>query len=162
MSDAGLGKPDAWVGLGYDFIRLAAGMGSMPSNWDDDTVNEKLASAQNMDWSIAPITWDEDGNASENLFLFRPTRNGFVPVNSESFANRVNTVRIRHDERIQMMMDEADTKKLKNLGFLCLSTADSKKLLSTRLGPLKPPREKSGLFSLKLHQPLLNNRRRPR
>ncbi|SIO35212.1 penicillin-binding protein activator [Halodesulfovibrio marinisediminis] len=116
MDDAGLGKPDAWVGLGYDFIRLAAGMGSMPTDWNDDTVNTGLASAQHMDWSIAPITWDAEGNASENLFLFRPSRNGFVPINPEAFGNRVNTVRVRHDERIQMMMDEADTKKAEELG----------------------------------------------
>jgi hypothetical protein len=117
MDDAGLGKPDAWVGLGYDFIRLAAGMGSMPADWDDDTVNEELASAQSMDWSIAPISWDADGLASENLFLFRPSRNGFVPINPESFANRLNAVRVRHDERIQMMKDEADTDKAKELGL---------------------------------------------
>lgn len=117
MDDAGLGKPDAWVGLGYDFIRLAAGMGSIPSDWDDDTVNAELASAQHMDWSIAPIAWDADGNASENLFLFRPSRNGFVPVNPETFGKRLATVRARHDERIQMMKDEVDTKKAEELGL---------------------------------------------
>ncbi|MFA9395965.1 MAG: penicillin-binding protein activator [Halodesulfovibrio sp.] len=148
MNDAGLGKPDAWVGLGYDFIRLAAGMGSMPSDWDDDTVNEKLASAQNMDWSIAPISWDEDGNASENLFLFRPSRNGFVPVNPEAFANRVNTVRVRHDERIQMMMDQADTKKAEELGVSVLEYRRQQEVAIDKARSIETAeRKKSGLFS---------------
>ncbi|MEZ0574539.1 penicillin-binding protein activator [Halodesulfovibrio aestuarii] len=148
MDDAGLGKPDAWVGLGYDFIRLAASMGSMPADWDDDTVNAELASAQHMDWSIAPITWDADGNATENLFLFRPSKNGFVPVNPESFSNRVNTVRIRHDERIQMMMDEADTKKAEELG---ISLEEYRRQQATAASSTRPittaEAEKYGLFS---------------
>ena len=146
MDDAGLGKPDAWVGLGYDFIRLTAGMGSMSSDWDDDSVNESLASAQNMDWSIAPMTWDADGKASENLFLFRPSRNGFVPVNPESFANRVNTVRVRHDERIQMMMDEADTKNAEKLG-ISLGEYQQQQTAERTSSIQTAEAEESGLFS---------------
>ena len=146
MDDAGLGKPDAWVGLGYDFIRLTAGMGSMSSDWDDDSVNESLASAQNMDWSIAPMTWDADGKASENLFLFRPSRNGFVPVNPESFSNRVNTVRVRHDERIQMMMDEADTKNAEKLG-MSLDEYQQQQTAERTASIQTAEAEESGLFS---------------
>lgn len=146
MDDAGLGKPDAWVGLGYDFIRLTAGMGSMSSDWDDDSVNESLASAQNMDWSIAPMTWDADGKASENLFLFRPSRNGFVPVNPESFSNRVNTVRVRHDERIQMIMDEADTKNAEKLG-MSLDEYQQQQTAERTASIQTAEAEESGLFS---------------
>ena len=144
MDDAGLGKPDAWVGLGYDFIRLAASMGALPSDWDDDTVNEELAAAQHMDWSIAPISWDDRGQASENMFLFRPSRNGFVPVNPEAFANRLNTARVRHDERIQMVKDEIDTKKAEELG---ITLEEYRQQNPTATQQVPADSGKSGLFS---------------
>ena len=145
MDDAGLGKPDAWVGLGYDFVRLAAGMGTMPADWDDDNVNTELTSVQHMDWSIAPIAWDDNGIASEDLFLFRPSRNGFVPVTNEAFANRVQNARVRHEQRIQMIKDEADTKKAEEMGITLEEYRQQTAQVAT--GDAEPSSPDTGLFS---------------
>lgn len=81
---AASGKADAdyWAGLGYDFARLAAGLG-VREGWTPDSVNAALQSA-NIDWSIAPIHWS-GGVGAQQMYLFQPAANGFAPVNEADF-----------------------------------------------------------------------------
>jgi len=72
----GLGRADYWVALGYDFTRFAARMGVLPAGFDAEDVNERLASAAAMDFSMAPISWNEEGVASQELYLFSPRSHG--------------------------------------------------------------------------------------
>ncbi|MDL2210060.1 penicillin-binding protein activator [Desulfovibrio sp. OttesenSCG-928-O18] len=76
---AGRGEPDFWAGLGYDFVRYASLL-DIPTGWTAGTVNAALAANTGMVWSMAPITWTNQGKASQNLFLFSPTGEGFAPA----------------------------------------------------------------------------------
>lgn len=102
MAESGLGQPDFWNALGYDFVRFASGLGNLPGGWDSRTVNERLASAPPMAWSLAPMSWTRQGKARQDLFLFQPSRKGLVPVNADELHKRMEQARIRHDERLEM------------------------------------------------------------
>jgi len=83
LSAAGKGNADFWAGLGYDFARVSARMGT-GAGWNAESVNSALASASSMNWSIAPISWN-NGMASQRMFLFSPKDSGFAPVNEAAF-----------------------------------------------------------------------------
>ena len=53
MAESGKGIPDFWEGIGYDFVRMASVM-NLQTPWTPAQVNRRLASAQNMEWSMAP------------------------------------------------------------------------------------------------------------
>ncbi|MDR2076978.1 MAG: penicillin-binding protein activator [Desulfovibrio sp.] len=71
-------QADFWVGLGYDFVRFAAGL-NLPENAAPGSVNAALSSAS-LEWTIAPIHWDASGRARQALFLFSPVEGGFALV----------------------------------------------------------------------------------
>ncbi len=71
-------EPDFWVALGYDFVRMAANMGDIPADWQAQLINQKLQSAQNISWSMAPLSWDATGRATQHLFVFKPTQTGYT------------------------------------------------------------------------------------
>lgn len=64
------GEPDFWVGLGFDFVRFFASLPIYP-HLPADKVNELLSNkSRDFNWTIAPLTWNEEGKATEDLFLF--------------------------------------------------------------------------------------------
>ncbi len=71
-------EPDFWVALGYDFVRMAANLGDIPADWQPQLINQKLQSAQNISWSMAPLSWDATGQATQHLFVFKPTQTGYT------------------------------------------------------------------------------------
>lgn len=75
MAESGKGTPDFWEGIGYDFVRMASVM-NLQTPWTPAQVNQRLASAQNMEWSMAPMSWS-NGKAAQALFVFRPVQSGF-------------------------------------------------------------------------------------
>lgn len=84
------GEPDFWSALGYDFVRLAAQAGQMQADASPVEVGKKLnQAASQMDWSMAPISWNEAGQAKMSLFFFRPSVEGLSPVDKEGFAERL-------------------------------------------------------------------------
>lgn len=117
------GKADVWAGIGFDFVRFAAALGlgnasnagsfagngtfgnagngvfgSVTGSVNADLVNQRLAVAQNMEWSMAPIQWT-NGIAAQNLFLFHPISTGFELLNEEAFAQRWEEIKERHQKR---------------------------------------------------------------
>lgn len=79
MAAEGLSEPDYWVGLGYDFVRFAAQLGPLPPNVSPAALNERVRQAQSaMEWATAPLSWDSQGQAHEQLFMFKPTENGYT------------------------------------------------------------------------------------
>lgn len=116
LAESGLGKPDLWVGIGYDFINFASRLGVEISD-DNESVNAAIAGAQYMDWSIAPISWNADGLASQAMTLFQPSRNGFTPLNKERFITRLEEVRKRHTERVELMQQQYEQKRAEALGI---------------------------------------------
>ena len=115
----GLEAPDFWTGLGYDFVRFASAVGPLPTSWNPEFLNDRIHAAMAMDWSIAPISWDKNGVASENLFLFRPTSEGMTPVRPDLIRGRLDQARRLHERRIQSILDkkkaELEAEKLKRM-----------------------------------------------
>lgn len=82
LQAAGKEQADFWTGLGYDFTRLSSRLG-IGQGWDSRQVNAALQNA-NMDWSIAPIHWN-NGLAAQQMRLFTPEASGFKPVDEAEF-----------------------------------------------------------------------------
>ncbi|MBU1001431.1 MAG: penicillin-binding protein activator [Proteobacteria bacterium] len=104
----GLGAPDFWVALGYDFMRFAGIMPPLPSRFDADSVNLALQIAAGFDWSMAPLVWDGSGRVRQELFLFRPTSKGIALVDREQLVNRLQRTRERHEQRVQTMLEKRE------------------------------------------------------
>lgn len=113
LTEEGLGRADFWVALGYDFIRFAGKLGSLPSGWTNDDVNRRLAAAQEIDFSMAPMTWDATGVANQHLYLFSPVRNGKRLMNAELLTDRIIRAETRRDKRLEayeQRMEEQEAK----------------------------------------------------
>lgn len=113
LTEEGLGHADFWVALGYDFIRFAGRFGTVPASWSPEDVNNRIASAQNMDFSMAPMTWDEQGVASQELFLFSPNRNGKELVNVERLTARIERAKERRAKRVEAYEQRLEEEKAK-------------------------------------------------
>ncbi|MBG0775011.1 MAG: penicillin-binding protein activator [Desulfovibrionaceae bacterium] len=107
LADEGLGEPDYWVALGFDFLRMASLLGPLPRGWNSTLVNERLAFAQHMPWSMAPMAWDAHGVATQSLFVFTPSTNGAERVSPEQLRMRRDQLVRLHERRV-----EALTRKL--------------------------------------------------
>jgi len=93
LLDASQEPADFWTALGYDFIRFAAKFGAVAPGFAPEEINRRLTEFKDMDWSVAPLSWDETGQAKQALFLFRPSVQGLVAVDKEGFRERLNTIR---------------------------------------------------------------------
>lgn len=111
----GLGDPDFWVALGYDFMRFAGIMPPLPAHFDAEAVNTALQIAGNIDWSMAPLVWDLAGRARQELFLFRPSSKGVAPLDPELLARRLERIRERHEERLIAQQEKRELEELKRL-----------------------------------------------
>lgn len=77
LATLGQGDADMWVALGYDFVRFSSRLGPYLYPFAPDRLNQGLATtAETMNWSIAPISWDPLGRASQRLFVFSPAGRG--------------------------------------------------------------------------------------
>ncbi|WP_203529288.1 hypothetical protein [Pseudodesulfovibrio sp. JC047] len=112
LTEEGLGQADFWVALGYDFIRFAGRVGSLPSNWSSRDVNSRIQRAQDMEFSIAPLKWDTDGVASQDLYVFSPVRNGKRLVNVDKISARIARAKARREKRM-----EAYEKRMEEQGY---------------------------------------------
>ena len=107
--DKAAGGADLWVALGFDFVRFAMYMGQPDSGafaevlggggWTAEQVNAHIASAQGMDWSMAPLSWTNTGLVSQQMYLFTPTEDGFAPINVSEFKQRIEKTKSMHDQR---------------------------------------------------------------
>jgi hypothetical protein len=113
LTEEGLGQADFWVALGFDFIRFAGRFGALPSNWTADEVNRRIMVAQEMDFSMARMTWDQQGVASQNLYLFSPVRNGKKLVNVEKMAARIARAKTRREKRVEAYETRIEEEKVK-------------------------------------------------
>jgi len=52
-------------------LRFASSLGPIAPNWSPESVTRSLGSFSNFNWSIAPLSWNRHGEASQDLFVFR-------------------------------------------------------------------------------------------
>ena len=114
LAEEGLGQADFWVALGYDFLRFAGRMGVLPHGWSASEVNKRIRNAQDMEFSMAAMTWTADGVASQQMYLFSPKSNGKDLVNAEILAERIEKAkarRVRRVENYRLRLEEENAKK---------------------------------------------------
>jgi hypothetical protein len=95
LQETGQKDPDFWTALGFDFIRFASGLtppGTPPAH---QTVNNALTSRQAFSWTMAPLSWDQNGLASQKYFVFQPTQAGSKIVDPE----RMTRIRFQRENR---------------------------------------------------------------
>lgn len=81
---------DFWVSLGFDFALAAASL-NLPENAKADDVNAALASLPPLPWSGAPISWDKQGFAQQDLLVLTPAEYGFVIADPERIKRLMNS-----------------------------------------------------------------------
>jgi len=113
LTEEGLGQADFWVALGFDFIRFAGKFGALPSNWNAEEVNKRIVAAQTIDFSMAPMTWDEQGVGSQDLYLFSPVRNGKQLVDAEKLTARIAYAKARRERRVEAYEKRMEEEKAK-------------------------------------------------
>jgi uncharacterized protein len=92
--DAGL-EADFWMALGYDFVRLMAEIGQTKPLSSPEDINARLDKVQDFSWSMAPLTWDAQGRATQEMFLFQPASQGLRIVDPQELGQRINRIRLR-------------------------------------------------------------------
>ena len=98
--------PDFWIGLGYDFLHFAAQM-KLSAGWSPQIVTQRAMEAQrNIDWSMAPITWDAQGKAAQTLFIFSPVAGGFTPTQPAQLKTAWQEAQLRFAERVRIAQGE--------------------------------------------------------
>lgn len=88
-------SPDFWVALGYDFARFAARISHTAQNRSPERLNAHLAAITDFDWSMAPLSWSEQGWARQHLFLFQPTAQGLNLIEPMMLRDQLDRVRSR-------------------------------------------------------------------
>lgn len=96
MAKSGGGETDFWTALGYDFVRLAAAAGAVPSDTAPAEVSKRLNDASaKIEWAMAPVTWDAAGHARMAMYFFRPSVEGVAQVEREGFRERFEALKNR-------------------------------------------------------------------
>lgn len=92
------GGVDFWTSLGYDFIRFGSAMG-ITAPAPAASITAAAQRAQYMTWAMAPIGWNTQGIASQQLFLFTPTATGFALLDPTAFKERLALAKTRFENR---------------------------------------------------------------
>lgn len=112
LSEEGQGAADFWVALGFDFLRFASQIGPLPSGWNADTLNQRLArAAASLDFSMAPLSFDQNGVARQKLYLFSPQKEGKALADPEAVAKGVERARARKAQRAHAYQERVGREK---------------------------------------------------
>jgi hypothetical protein len=84
-----------WLALGYDFVRWAKRLGRF-SPGAHASLNANLADAADFQWSMAPLRWDAQGVAQQDVYLFQPTSSGLGILDLEGLRSRLEQIRSLH------------------------------------------------------------------
>lgn len=100
MAQSG-GTTDMWAALGYDFVRFTALLGSGQGSTEDFNLALNQA-AYRMPWAQAPMRW-QNGQASQDLFLFQPTGSGMIRANLDTIRSlRQQRQEQREERRLEL------------------------------------------------------------
>ncbi|MGE4298127.1 MAG: penicillin-binding protein activator [Desulfovibrionaceae bacterium] len=103
LAAEGLGAPDFWVALGFDFVRFASQFGPLPPAWTPEDVNRRVYAAQDISWAMAPLYWSEEGQGGQELFMFTPTSRGPQMEDIDLLRRRLERFRGLHERRVEMV-----------------------------------------------------------
>ncbi|MBA4358489.1 MAG: hypothetical protein C0405_12280, partial [Desulfovibrio sp.] len=97
--------------LGHDFIQFAARL-NLPGDWTPTVVNARLSALRGMEFTMAPITWDPEGRARQNLYLFTPRKEGKLLVDPEELRQAATKAREQRERRLNYSRQLQKEKKL--------------------------------------------------
>jgi len=117
------GTADFWVALGYDFVRLAARL-NLGEGWTPAEVNTRLAALKDLDYSMAPVVWNADGVARQNLYVFTPRKEGKALVDTPTMRESIQKARDRREKRITTSREIQKNKKSGATGSLTRDAQD--------------------------------------
>ncbi|ACV67604.1 conserved hypothetical protein [Desulfohalobium retbaense DSM 5692] len=106
---SGLPGPNFWSGLGYDFVRFAARFDDPAPGFTADELNSRLHAFSGFSWALAPIQWDREGHARQDLFVFQPVSGGLRPANLDALGRRLERTKKAHAARRQARNDSNST-----------------------------------------------------
>ncbi|MGE4558266.1 MAG: penicillin-binding protein activator [Desulfovibrionaceae bacterium] len=106
LADDGVGPPDYWSALGYDFIRTAQRIGGLPPRWTPNDINERLAGLNGMEFSLAPFTWNATGGVRQDLYLFQPAASGPSLLDLDRLRYRMRKALENHEWRMETLQKE--------------------------------------------------------
>lgn len=77
-------RADFWAALGFDFARFFT---RMPAPGDRNHLPEQVNSvlpqrAQKMDWTLAPLLWDNQGRSKQEMYIFRASSRQTAPLDT--------------------------------------------------------------------------------
>jgi len=110
MDEQSLGQADFWVALGYDFVRLAGRL-DLGAGWTVPEVNMRLAALKDLDYSMAPMGWNAEGQARQNLYLFTPRKEGKALVDAPSMREDIEKARDRRAKRLNASREMRKARK---------------------------------------------------
>jgi uncharacterized protein len=99
------GDPDFWVALGYDFVRFAAGLNNLPSPIQYQEINHQLAGNSFTEWSMAPVSWDEQGKASQDLHVLQMNRSSLTLADMDYLNSLILIREARKAHWIETLME---------------------------------------------------------
>jgi hypothetical protein len=117
MDEQHMGQADFWTALGFDFVRMAARLG-LGAGWTPTEVNARLAALRDLDYSMAPVVWNADGKARQNLYLFTPRKDGKALVDPDSMRESIQKSKDRRQRRLVMSREIHKNKKTSASGSL--------------------------------------------
>jgi hypothetical protein len=111
LAEKGHDSADFWLALGHDFINFAALL-NLPADWTAAQVNQRLQAARGLEFSMAPISWDAEGRAHQNLYLFSPRKEGKVLVDPAEMRAAADKAKVRREKRLAYSRQLQKDKKL--------------------------------------------------
>ena len=75
--------------------------GAVPAGFTPDDVNQRLVRAGNIPFSLAPMSWDAQGLAREQLFLFSPGEEGKVLTDIDALKKGVAWAKTKREKRVK-------------------------------------------------------------
>jgi hypothetical protein len=99
LQDTVQGEPDFWVSLGFDFLRFAHRVFSRDAAHKGRDLNQRLADLQDFSWSMAPLEWNEYGQASQDLYLFELRGDRMIRADVKSMNGLLEKRRELHEKR---------------------------------------------------------------
>ncbi len=95
---AGTKANTSWGALGYDFVRFAARLG-LEGRPSSDEITRACRRAASMSFTMAPISYDADGKASQKLYMVQAGLNGPQLASTSALLNAMQEARTHMEQR---------------------------------------------------------------
>jgi len=123
LDEQSQGQADFWVALGYDFVRLGERL-KLGADWTAAEVDMRLAGLKGLDYSMAPLTWNAEGQARQSLFVFTPRKEGKALVDADSMRESIEKAKSRREKRLSSSREIHKSKKSGDSGSLTRDAKD--------------------------------------